>query len=108
MGIDSKGDGELKDSSSDGTDPELTRWVFDDGRLSEYFLLYAKSDMQQHLKFLTTAYGPPATHGFRDFQNQFGASWKRLQVTWNTTDGGLITLSELTAFDHAGEFCAFR
>ena len=69
MEIDSRGSGELQDSPSGGTDPDLVRWLFDNGKLAEYFLSHGKSDMQQHLEFLTAAYGPPATRGFRDFHN---------------------------------------
>jgi hypothetical protein len=98
------GDFNDKFSSSPVPDPYLVRWTFANGKLSVYSLVYVKSDMQEHIGFLTDAYGPPATHKFMDYQNAYGAAWKRLEVSWRTADGGAITLSELSEFDKAGQF----
>jgi hypothetical protein len=105
MPIQYTGSGTFKENIPfDGPDPSLVDWVFDDGKLAQHSIGYRKSDMQEHLGFLTQAYGPPKSKTFSTYQNAYGATWKRLQVLWNTADGGSIVLGEFDEFNHAGQF----
>lgn len=107
MPIQYTGAGEFRKSnvlSDNDSDPASVDWTFADGKLALHSLLYSKSDMQQHVAFLTEAYGVPTTRKLVTYENGFGATWKRLDVMWQTGDGGLINLSELKDFDEAGKF----
>lgn len=95
------GDGKYSTKEHAGRDRNegLTRWFFNEGKLSKVEVEYT-DETEQQLKFLTDAFGPPANAGTSKLQNGYGAAFESVAASWKMPDGTRIEAFEM--LDYVG------